>query len=118
MDTAFSDTFQKLRNSKILRCSDLLLLMLTNQMREGWVIADLVQLSGFPANTITMAKTALLEQGLVEEHIPHRDLRTVKVYLTVAGQKKAAELWEAIRGLAEIEQAYRRSAPPARKTIG
>lgn len=115
MDTAFQDIFRKLRDSKLLRCSDILLLILTNHRKDGWVIADLVDLSGFQAPTITMAKTALLERGLVAEHLPYRDLRTVKIYLTDEGCKNAAELWGAIRDIAGIERAYRSSAPTARK---
>ncbi len=115
MDQIFYDTFQKLHESKLVGCSEMLLLALTNQRKDGWVIVDLVEMSGLSPSTIGMAKARMIESGLIEEHLPHRDLRTVKVYLTDSGHEKAAKLWEAVRDLAGIESSYRSSDPPVRK---
>ena len=113
MDPAFSQAFQRIREAKLLTCKDLMLLMLTNQRKGGWVLADLVKLSGFSAPTIGMAKNTLVDENLVAEHLPFRDRRTVKIYLTEGGHEKAAELWKAIRDLVGIERSYRSSNPPA-----
>lgn len=108
MDSDTTNVFQVARNTKLIPCQSLMLMMLmtTNIRHKGWKLRDIVRLSGFSAPTVGMAKRKLVQEGLVEEHLPFRDQRTVKLYLTVAGEKRAAELWASVQALADLGQTH------------
>ncbi len=112
MDSTFTGVVRQLCQAKLIRCPDLLLLLLTNHRHGGWLIKDVVSLLGLPTTTITMAKNKLVREGLVAEHLPHRDQRTVKLYLTLKGEVKACLLWKSVRELSRIEKPWRKSNPP------
>ena len=113
MDPTFQQAFQKVKDARLIASPNLILLALTNQLGGGWQVVDLVKWTGLSATTVTMAKNKLVGAGLVAEHLPHRDQRTLKIYLTAEGLIVAAQLWHAVSSLAGIEKAYRGTSPPA-----
>jgi len=93
-------------SSKTLTGPKVLLLMLSNRKQGGHVVADLVRLSGLSHPTLNAAKESLIRDDLIEEHYPQRDKRTIKIYLTDKGRKKAKELWDDLAGILAIREGW------------
>jgi len=89
-----------------LSAQRLLLLAINNTRLEGRTHTQLVELTGLKAVAVTMAKNRLWDKGLINEHRPSRDLRSVKLYLTAEGAAEAKKLWKAIDGMSRVKRSH------------
>jgi DNA-binding MarR family transcriptional regulator len=85
--------------SGLFRAPQLLLLVLGNKRGLGWTPKQVSEFTGMSMNNVNSAKTALKKQGLIREQYPHRDGRSVKLYLTEAGQLAALKQWDTLSKL-------------------
>lgn len=76
---------------------------------EGRTHKQLQELTGLTPAAITMAKNKLVSLNLAVEHYPHRDLRSVRVYLSSGGTKEVKALWKAMSDLGAVKAKHRNS---------
>lgn len=92
--------------ASFLSAQRLVLLAINNTRLEGRTHKQLVELTGLTAGAVTMAKNRLWSMGLINEHRPARDLRSVKLYLTTKGAIEAKKLWKAIDDLSKAKRSH------------
>ena len=80
----------------------MILMALWSKASIGQTPTQLSQTLGLTYASVCMSKTKLVDEGLVEEHFPLRDKRSVKLYLTPKGRKESERAWEAIRAVAQL----------------
>lgn len=98
----FQSVFTSAGATRLLRVKDILLLVLYNERGSGWYPKDVAQLTGIDSAHLSLAKEELVNLGFLTVHVPHRDQRRKKWYLTDAGQTQAASIWTGILGLAKM----------------
>ena len=66
---------------------------LYNRSQSGLTVGEIVKVTGHSHQNVNSGKDSLGKKGLINQHLPARDQRTVKVYLTEKGKQQAKELW-------------------------
>ena len=103
-------TLRRITSLKIITAPQLVLLLLANKRLAGWRPSAVTEATGMTKSTFSMAKKALLAQELIVEHIPQRDRRMSKIYLTHKGRRRAGEMWRLLNALCKGEGDIRASS--------
>jgi DNA-binding MarR family transcriptional regulator len=87
-----------LHESGLVKAPQVLLLGLLTANNEGTSHTDLMVRTGLPAAHISTCLAALEKAWLVERRYPLRDGRTINVYLTAPGTRRAEAMLIALQG--------------------
>jgi DNA-binding MarR family transcriptional regulator len=87
-----------LHESGLVKAPQVLLLGLLTTNNEGTSHAELMTRVGLPAAHVSTCLTALEKAWLVERRYPLRDGRTINIYLTAPGTRRAEVMLAALRG--------------------
>lgn len=93
------EALRQIAISKLIKLPQVILILLSNKQRKGWLVMDIARVLGAKPSAVTMAKQKLLKQRLVYEQHPFRDLRETKIYLTDEGYEEACKFWGLIDSL-------------------
>ena len=96
---------------RLIHSYQAVLMALRSKHGIGSSSATIGKMTGLSNALVGFSKKELFKAGLIEERKPLRDQRVTKLYLTEDGQAASEELWELIRGMAGISEAYRDREP-------
>ncbi len=108
---------RKITACKLIKMPQLMLLLMASKDKTGWNVADIADATGAKPSVITMAKNKLIRDALIIEHVPHRDRRRTKVYLTDAGRYSTRFMWKALRDLVDAEEIIRPALGGLRRNL-